>query len=185
MAKLAYGVGVNDLINGSNDDFYRAWIRMLERCYSDEYKRKFPTYIDCIACDDWLVFSNFKSWMGKQDWVDNRLDKDIIKKGNKIYCPEYCAFVSPTTNGFVVGDLEQKNQYLLGVSFHERAGKFRSRCRNPFTKKEEYLGLFTDESLAHAAWLMRKNELANILAAQQNDSRVSAALSCRYKVDTL
>ena len=53
-------------------------------------------------------------------------------------------------------------------------------CRNTFTKKQEYLGLFTCEVEAHQAWLKRKLELAHLLAAEQTDGRVAKALIERY-----
>lgn len=182
---LVYGAGINDLPKLSRNEFYRAWLRMLERCYGAEYQRKFPTYVGCSVCDDWLKFSSFKSWMEKQDWKNNRLDKDIIKKWNKVYCPEFSSFVSPATNGFVIGDLEPKGEFMIGVTFHDRAGRFRARCRNPFSKKEEYLGLFDDELSAHNAWLNRKNQMAMALAEIQSDPRVSKALACRYQINVI
>ena len=42
--------------------------------------------------------------------------------------------------------------------------RFKSQCRNPFTKKREHLGYFTCEQEAHQAWLKRKLELAKELA---------------------
>ena len=55
-----------------------------------------------------------------------------------------------------------------------------SKCRNPFTKKQEFLGYFTCEQEAHQAWLKRKLELAYELVAIQTDQRVAEALIDRY-----
>ena len=178
--KLVYGVGINDLPKLSRNEFYRAWLRMLERCYGKDYQRKYPTYTGCTVCDEWLTFSNFKAWMELQDWEGKRLDKDIIKKGNKVYCPDFSAFVCQTTNGFVIGDIAAKGEFMLGVTFHYKAKKFRARCRNPFTGKTEHLGFFSCEKSAHEGWLKRKSHHAEALAATQCDRRVSEALLSRY-----
>ena len=107
-----YGVGTNDAgyaiqvmesVRGANGKpkqriiwfcpFYRRWVHMLERCYSERYQEKKPTYIGCTVCEEWLRFSNFKSWMETQDWEGKHLDKDLLVEGNKIYSPDTCILV--------------------------------------------------------------------------------------------
>ena len=68
----------------------------------------------------------------------------------------------------------------MGANWHKGANKFQASCSNPFTKKPDYLGLFTGEQEAHEAWLKRKLELSYELAAIQEDSRVAEALVERY-----
>ena len=67
-----------------------------------------------------------------------------------------------------------------GTVVDGRTGKIVTYCRNPFTKKQEYLGLFINEIEAHQTWLKRKLELAHLLAAEQTDIRVAKALIERY-----
>ena len=69
---------------------------------------------------------------------------------------------------------------MIGVTWYKRANKYQSQCGNPFTKKNEYLGLFTSELEAHQAWLKRKLELAYELAEIQTDPRVTESLISRY-----
>lgn len=92
MKKTIYGVGTNDanylVVNkGVRCPYYKKWSSMLERCFSKSLHKKHPTYIGCTVCNEWLLFSNFRSWMMKQEWVGMELDKDIISIGNKKYCP--------------------------------------------------------------------------------------------------
>jgi len=70
--KLVCGVGINDadyevqpIINGKRVmcPFYAKWVGMLERCYSEKFQNKWPTYIGCYVILDWIYFSNFKYWM--------------------------------------------------------------------------------------------------------------------------
>ena len=197
--KLVQGVGTNDAdyavvefestgyVNGKQKrkliwfcPFYRTWKNMLDRCYSVKYQNKQPTYIGCTVSKEWLTFSNFRSWMMTQDWQDKQLDKDMLFEGNKVYSKETCVFVSGMVNNFTTDRGNDRGEFLIGVCWDKEKEKFVSKCRNPFTKKQEYLGLFTSEQEAHQAWLKRKLELAHLLAAEQTDERVAKALIERY-----
>lgn len=193
---LICGIGVNDAdyltdiketINGKQKivwrcPFYQTWKNMLERCYSDKYQSKKPTYKGCSTCDDWLIFSKFKAWMESQDWQGKHLDKDLLKNSNKMYCPEYCIFVHPKVNTFTTDCGATRGEYMVGVCCERRDGKFKSSCSNPFTGKSEHLGRFTNETEAHLAWKTRKHELACQLADSElvSDPRLSEALRTKY-----
>lgn len=198
-ARLVYGVGINDAdyaverketigyVNGKQKQkrvwqcpYYRVWYNMLVRCYSPEYQERQPTYKGCRVSKEWLTFSEFKSWMETQDFEGMQLDKDLLFEGNKVYSKETCVFVSREVNMFTTDRGNDRGEWLIGVNWHKLAGKFRSQCRNPLTKRREYLGLFTYEQEAHQAWLKRKLELAHELAAIQTDKRVGRALIGRY-----
>ena len=113
-----------------------------------------------------------------QDWEGKQLDKDIIVKGNKIYHPERCSFVTHAVNSFVTTAGVPDNS--IGVAWIDRLKKYSAKCGNPFTGKSEYLGLFECSDDAHAAWKKRKHELACQLAEIQTDERVANALRTRY-----
>ena len=81
--------------------FYSRWNDMLARCYTTSYKQRFPTYEGCYVCKEWLIFSNFKAWMEKQDWEGKELDKDLLVSRNKVYSPETCVFVDKRVNLFL------------------------------------------------------------------------------------
>lgn len=83
-------------------------------------------------------------------------------------------------NLFTIDSGASRGDWSIGVYWDKNNGKFQSRCNNPFTKKQEYLGLFINEMDAHQAWLKRKLELAHLLAAEQTDERVAKALIGRY-----
>lgn len=189
MRKLVFNVGINDAdyvvkpsINGKQItcQFYQTWQNMLQRCYDQRYQYRLPTYIGCYVCAEWLTFSNFKSWMEKQDWQGKELDKDLLIKSNKSYCPGACVFVDSMTNGFIKERDASRGEFPLGVSFSKKRARLEVRCSNPFTKKLENLGLFTCPDEAHQAWRKRKHELACQLAGLQTDKRVADALRNRY-----
>ena len=189
MKKLIYGVGLNDskepvtsLINGKRviSKYYDLWNSMIQRCYSEKEKEKWPTYKDCYVCDDWLIFSNFKSWMKKQEWHGLHLDKDLLFKGNKVYSPETCIFVSKELNAFTTDSVAKRGIYPIGVNFHKSSGKFIAQCKNPFTKSRGYIGLYSSPEDAHEAWRKRKHELACQWADAVDDPRLKKALRERY-----
>ena len=157
---------------------------MIGRCYSVKIQEHQPTYKGCTVSEDWLVFTNFRDWMMAQDWEGNQLDKDILFEGNKVYSPDTCVFVTQTVNKFTTDRGASRGEWVIGVDWCKRTGKFRASCGNPFTKKQENLGLFTCELEAHEKWAKRKLELAHELAAIQTDERVAKALVDRYSHGT-
>ena len=85
-------------INCKATKVYEVWQKMLQRCYDHKVHKKEPCYIDCEVCEEWLNFQNFAKWFYenyKEGW---QLDKDILKKGNKIYSPDNCRFVPREIN---------------------------------------------------------------------------------------
>lgn len=196
--KLVHGVGINDAdyvvqrretieVNGVRKQrlvwecpYYRVWVSMLVRCYSDKYQERYPTYKGCTVSEEWKRFSNFRSWMVEQDWEDKQLDKDLLIEGNKVYSVDTCVFVTKVVNTFTVDSGAARGEWMIGVCWYKRTNKFMSQCSNPFTKKKEHLGYFTCEQEAHKEWLKRKLELAKELAEIQTDERVAEALINRY-----
>lgn len=197
--KLVYGIGINDVdyvvqkfettgyVDGKIKQkkvwfcpYYRVWTSMLNRCYSAKYQERYPTYAGCTVSNEWLTFSNFKNWMEKQNYEGNHLDKDLLFPSNKIYSDKTCVFITPMTNTFVTDSGAARGEWLIGVNWDKSASKFKSSCRNPFTKKQETLGYFTCEEEAHQTWTKRKLELAKELAAIQADPRIVKALIDRY-----
>lgn len=185
-----YGVGINDADynvtnnNGSSQTsmcpFYKKWKSMLARCYSQKYLKMYPSYEGASVCNEWLVFSNFKRWMEKQDWEDSVLDKDILK-GSREYNENSCVFVTQLVNSFILDRSRDRGGYPIGV--HLSKGRYSAQCSNPFTKKRESLGFFDTPEEAHLAWKSRKHELACQLADSEfvTDERVKVALRNRYK----
>ena len=197
--KLVYGVGINDAgyvvekretigyVDGKQNQktvwvcpYYQVWVNMLRRCCYAKFQERNPTYKGCSVAEEWLTFSAFKQWMEKQDWEELQLDKDLLFEGNKVYSASTCVFVTPAVNLFTNDCRASRGEWLIGVDWHKASQKFRANCHNPFTKKLEYLGLFTSEMEAHRAWKKRKLELARELAAIQTDQRVAKALIDRY-----
>lgn len=181
-SKLVLGVGINDAdydvqptINGKQVVclIYSRWHNMLNRCYSSNYQSKFPTYVDCEVCDEWLTFSSFRAWMTSQDWSNKDLDKDIIRPGNKIYCPEYCAFIDKDINYL----LNSKPISALGIAegvSTSKGGRYRARVN--FGGKRNHIGYFGTEVEASAAYLKEKVGIILGVAIKHSDPRVANGL---------
>ena len=183
--KLVYGVGIytkgkhKATESGKDTKAYKAWQNMLQRCHDPKFKERWPTYLGCVVCDEWLHFQVFADWFhaNNPDSANGcHVDKDLKVIGNKIYSPETCIIVTEQVNNFTICRARDRGEYLIGASWDVDRGKFQSGCRNPFTKKRENLGRFTDELSAHLAWRKRKSELAHELAMTQTNPEVRDAL---------
>ena len=162
--------------------FYRKWVDMIRRCYSQDVHSRQPSYIECCTVPEWHYFMTFRSWMEKQDWEGKQLDKDILFPGNKIYGPETCVFVDRKVNNFFIeSSIKVRGDFPVGVDFRKDYGKFRASGMDVATGKRKNLGHYLTAQEAYEAWLSFKLEQAYILAAEQTDPRVAKALINRYE----
>lgn len=193
--KLVCGVGVNDAdyaVSKSKCEegrkvrcpYYQTWQNMLKRCYGGDLRLK--TYNGCEVCEEWLRFSNFRSWMREQQWIEfdgtdecnivrKQLDKDLLSGGKrgKLYSPDTCAFITSGLNNFLTDSEKSRGRFPFA---REMEKKYGAEVNNPFTKKREWLGSFPTPEEAQAFYIARKAELAMELAAEQTDERVAHAL---------
>lgn len=191
-----YGVGINDAdyqtqlfetVNGKQTrtwacPFYVKWMGILERCYSQALHKRRPTYIGCEISDDWKIFSNFKRWMIQQDWNNKQLDKDILGDST-LYSEATCVFITSELNKFLTGADAIRGKLPIGVSADNKSDGFLATCCNPFTNKQERLGVFATADTAHEAWRAKKHQHALKYASQHSDSRVAQVLETKFLGD--
>ncbi|EHM6953344.1 hypothetical protein KGV31_002143 [Vibrio parahaemolyticus] len=186
----AYNIGIRDLPSneirnqdGTNTVLYKVWSSMLQRCYSQSFLSKFPTYRGCSVCEEWLTLSEFKKWFDAHYIEGYELDKDLLFKGNKIYSPQTCVFIPKHVNSFISAG--GKGKLMRGVSLRPDGKKYIANIFDIDTKKPKYLGSFNTECEAHHAYLTKKNEYAyQVIAMYPNlDIRVKNALATRFAVD--
>ncbi len=167
--------------------YYATWSAMLERCFCNNHKAKYPTYKDVTCCEEWLTFSNFKSWMETQDWEGKQLDKDLLVYKNKIYSPETCVFVTSKVNNFLLRNTASRGLYPLGVTKaslirgkYEPTNKYVAYCGHRYTKSGSrtsiYLGAFVTVEEAHKAWQKAKIKLANELLLSVDNPKIIVGL---------
>lgn len=168
--RVVRGVGINDLGHSKNHEgkpcvIYKKWSGILERCFDEKWKSKYPTYRDVICCDEWLYFSKFKSWVLTQPYQNNELDKDLLFDNNKIYSPHTCLFIPQQINKVLAFD-KKRGLYLQGVSYQQKSWSMKNDLKRPWlskghfkgSEKPVYFGNFSTESDAHVEWLRRKAE---------------------------
>jgi hypothetical protein len=141
--------------NGKDTRVYNTWHSMLERCYSEKYKEKHPTYISCKVCEEWHNFQHFAEWFEENYYeVEGQrmhLDKDILVKHNKIYSPKTCIFAPDRINKLFVKRDNDRGDSVIGTT-PTKNGKYVGQCSllNPETgkSKQEYLGLYETQEKA-------------------------------------
>ena len=115
------GVKYQSKINGVHTKEYELWCRMLQRCYSDTYQKKRPTYIGCGVSDNFKSYEYFYEWCNEQIGFDNegwQLDKDLLIKGNKVYSENTCIFIPKEINSLLVKCTNSRGKHLIGVCWH-------------------------------------------------------------------
>lgn len=107
------GVGKYDTKNSLK--IYNTWNHIINRCYAESSKEKYPTYIGCTVDPRWHNFQVFAEWF-EQNYKENfHLDKDVLLRGNKIYVSDTCCFVPYEINNFIKGSYKS-NGLPVGVT---------------------------------------------------------------------
>lgn len=180
---LIHGIGINDSkyqtqpkINGKRAicPIYKTWKSMLTRCYSKVYHNIRPTYLGCSICDEWALFSNFKSWMITQDWEGKALDKDLLISGSKIYSPETCIFVSAKINSLLSDAPMLRGDLPMGVKAKNGPSKYQASCA--IDGKDKHIGTYSTKEKAHIEYLKVKSNNAMSIALQQDSEKLKIAL---------
>ena len=174
-------------INGVRTKEYGLWVRMLERCYSDSFKKKNPTYIYCEVSDKFKSYEYFYEWCNKQIGFGNNgwhLDKDLLAKGNKIYSESTCVFIPSEINTILVKCTASRGEHLIGVCWSNTHKAFKAQVSKN-KGKSEHLGFFNTELEAFNAYKKAKEAFIKEQASKfksQIDPRAYNALM-NYEVN--
>ena len=193
-----YGVGIIGTkypitINGVNTKEYDLWHSMLRRCYSDNSKKKRPTYEGCEVSDKFKSYEYFYEWCNKQigfgvDGNGNpfQLDKDLLVKGNKVYSEYSCIFLPNEINLLLTKREASRGNHLIGVYYHKRDKAFVAQV-NKNKGKQEYLGYFATEIEAFNAYKTAKEsfvkEQANEFKSQIDERAYNALMNYTVEID--
>jgi len=131
-------------VKGKSQKQYSHWASMMQRCYSKDYHEKFPTYKECLVCEEWYNYQTFAKWYDENYYTINDermcLDKDILVKGNKIYSPNTCVFVSNDINMLFIKNNKLRGDLPIGVNFDISKNKYIAQCN--VKNKLRKLGIF-------------------------------------------
>ncbi len=181
MSEFIYGVAENDITSPISDcPFYVKWFDMIRRSCSHDYKKRNPSYIGVTVCEEWLKFSNFKSWMKGCDWRDKELDKDLIHPHNKVYAPENCCFIPHSLNTFMIQGRASKRGLPKGVTYHIQHKKFQARIS--IDKSRVHLGYYNTVDEAHLAYRVVKIIELKRLRKLETDKRIRKGLKRHIKI---
>ena len=159
--KCVYGIACIGNAKGSQNGIikksYKVWYSMLNRCYSEKLHKKEGTYIDCEVCKEWLCYEEFEKWFDNNYYqIGNEkmsLDKDILVKNNKLYCPERCVFVPQNINNLFIKSDKARGDLPIGVSYNRSRNNFVTQCckangvrtRHYFRDKIEAFNFYKNE----------------------------------------
>ena len=175
-----YGIGITGLESTRNEDgkmlnSYKCWNRMLERCYSAKYQKKYPTYKGCYVSEGWLYYHNFKNWYNENyyeiDGKTSHLDKDILIKGNKVYSPDTCVFVPNFINSLFIKNQKSRGDFPVGVCYHKRDKKYQANLSvfKDGKSVRKYLGSFDTANEAFEVYKQAKEDYIKEVADEYKD----------------
>ena len=165
-----YGVGelgigkYSSRINAIKTKEYSVWDAMLQRCYDKKLHKRYPSYEQCIVCEDWLNFQNFAEWFVNNYIKDYQLDKDLLVKENKLYSPETCCFVPQEVNLSLIKPMN-KRELPLGVYKHHH--KFVVHIK--YNKMSKYIDIFSTIEEAANCYKKEKEKQLIALAIKYKD----------------
>ena len=175
-------------VNGVLTKEYALWCRMLERCYSDSYKKKHPTYESCEVSDKFKSYEYFYEWCHKQIGFGVEgfeLDKDLLIKGNKVYNEDSCVFIPQEINSLLTKRTALRGEYLIGVYYHKGDKAFKAQV-NKNKGKREHLGYFKTEIEAFNAYKQAKEafvkEQANKFKSQIDIRAYNALMNYQVEI---
>ncbi len=170
MEPTMWGIGYR----GSEDVDYKSesyirWHDMIHRCYNVRFHKRQPQYEGCTVCEEWLNYSNFRVWYdhNKIPGMSLDLDKDILFKGNKEYCPATVAFVPHEINTLFTNGKKNRGGLPLGVHFDKGKGKYRTEMS--FMGRQIKLGWFDTAEAAFARYKEYKEDFIKDIAEQYKD----------------
>ena len=177
MFPIVYGVGfmgVGDYkscdANGKITKCYDTWNSMYTRCYSSKCHEKFPTYKGCTVCKEWHNHQVYAKWHYENYYeVGNEkmtLDKDILKKGNKVYSPETCVFVPQSINNLFTKRNNERGDCPIGVNKHK--DKFEAKLSKG-NGNQVYLGIYPTVEEAFLAYKIAKEAYIKEVAEEYKD----------------
>lgn len=163
--------------NHLKDYSYTLWKSMISRCYCERQLKSRPNYRDVEVCEEWRLFSNFKSWFDTNYIEGYHLDKDLLDKGSKIYSPTTCVFVPQVINSLTVNSKAIRGELPVGVTACDSLiNPYRTEVRYTEDGKRcrKYLGCFsTPESAFYRYKSVKEGIMKNKAVAYHNKGLIS------------
>jgi hypothetical protein len=125
---------------------YALWGHILRRCYRP-YGYNAVTYKGVTVHPDWLFRSKFTEWLNSQpqnNWQELQIDKDLLVKGNKVYGPDTCCFLTNLENGV----FRPLSSDRLGCATFYKVGNRKKPWRSRMCRNMDNIGYFSTKEEA-------------------------------------
>lgn len=148
-----YGVGFvgsgnyKPSVNGNHTKQYRAWKNMMCRCYYHANKKY---YGDCSVVKEWHNFQVFAKWFDENYTKGLHLDKDIKIKGNKVYGPDYCLFVTRIEN--IIDACAKHYKFINPDGVMVELYNLAEFCRGSILDKKAMSAVHLGKAAHHKGW---------------------------------
>lgn len=151
----------------ANDKALRQWAYVkwnaMKRRASGKTGRE--AYQGCSVSEEFQRFQDFFAWASKQigfGFPDWHLDKDILKKGNKVYGAASCCFVPYQINSLLIKNKTRRRAHLIGV--RRNSTKYRAEVNSD--GRRQNLGNYSTPEAAFFAYKKAKEAEIRRVAEQ-------------------
>lgn len=174
---------------------YVEYTECLRRRYDEKFQERQPTYKGCTAdVGVFDIFANFipmirrlrKEYNFPKD-MKLRLDKDILKKGNKHYSEENCVLIPQALNSLFTKRGGSRGELPIGVTYNISHKQYQAQMSKNNSHKN--LGYFNTPEEAFNVYKIAKEQYIKQIADDYvekgwitKDSRLYKALY-RYEVE--
>lgn len=152
----------------------KIWHGIITRVNLQVFNSRNYAYRDCTVCEEWKDFNNFLDWF-VDNYIDGyQIDKDLLCKGNKCYCPECCCFIPRFINSILTKADKIRGPYPVGVDFH--SSKYRARIKRVVDGKRTRtcLGYFdTPQDAFNAYKIARERYIKDVADRYYNDNLIT------------
>ena len=165
------------------DQYYTTWSNMLRRVYFPK-ENEVQAYADVLITPEWTYLTEFRKWFESQIYEPGwHLEKDLLVKGNFIYCPEHCIFVPQEINNLLTKPTIAVNGYPVGVHYCKAKNTYIAQISRGTVGK--CLGSFDTPEEAFYVYKQAKELYIKDVANKWRlnlDPRAYEALMC-YKIE--
>lgn len=158
---------------------------MFARCYDEKQLNKRPSYYEVTICKEWHNFQNFAKWYEDNYYAVKdeviSLDKDILFKGNKVYSPNTCIFVTRYINSLFTTRKNDRGEYPIGVTFNKNNGYYRARISKYGNKHD--IGNFNNQLDAFNSYKTEKEKHIKEVAERHREVIPNRLYDAMYRYE--
>ena len=141
-----------------NTKSFNTYSAIVSRC-TKSFQKISPHYEGVTT--SFTSFDQFADWSYTQigsDILDYDIDKDLLKRGNRVYSPENCVYLPSYINRSISLRQESRSNLPRGVVPRVQLGKEVYVASIRVGKKLKYLGTFNNPEDAHTQYKIAYNE---------------------------